>query len=302
MSATINALPLPPSASLRRETRARRARQAVLKIVFIYIPVVLVLFFMLLPFYWMVVTSFKPYPELFNRKISPFLPLNPTGEHYQFLMNKTSFLIWFGNTALVSVVSTAISVGVSIPAGYSLARLHFRGRGVLSTVIFIAYLLPTTLLFIPMVEVVKQLTLIDRREALMFVYPTFLIPFCTWLLTGYIRTLPADLEECAMVDGATRWQAMTRITLPLALPGVVTAGIFAFTLSWNEFIYGLVLMTSDSNRTIPVGVITQLVSGDLYAWGPLMAAALLGSIPVVVLFSFFVEQYVSGLTAGAVKG
>jgi multiple sugar transport system permease protein len=200
------------------------------------------------------------------------------------------------------VVSTIISVGVSIPAGYSLARLHFRGRTVISTAIFIAYLVPTTLLFIPMVEVVKQLQIIDRREALMFVYPTFLIPFCTWLLLGYIRTLPADLEDCAMVDGATRWQALTKITLPLAMPGVISAGIFAFTLSWNEFIYGLVLVTGDANRTIPVGVVTRLVAGDLYAWGPLMASALLGSIPVVILFSFFVEQYVAGLTSGAMKG
>jgi multiple sugar transport system permease protein len=272
------------------------------RILLIYIPVAIVLFFMLLPFYWMIVTSFKPYPEMFNRRISPFYPLNPTGEHYQQLINKTSFVVWFINTLLVAVVSTLISVGVSIPAGYSLARLHFRGRSTLSTLIFISYLVPTTLLFIPMVEVVKQLNLVDRREALMLVYPTFLIPFCTWLLLGYIRTLPADLEECAMIDGATRLQALRFITLPLAMPGLVTAGIFAFTLSWNEFIYSLVLITSDAKRTLPVGVITQLVSADLYAWGPLMAAALLGSIPVVLLFSFFVEQYVSGLTAGAMKG
>jgi multiple sugar transport system permease protein len=285
-----------------RATRARKLRRTLLRIVIIYIPVVIVLFFMLLPFYWMLVTSLKPYPELFNRRISPFYPLNPTGEHYQYLVDKTSFFIWFANTAIVSVVSTLISVGVSIPAGYSLARLHFRGRSALSSIIFISYLVPTTLLFIPMVEVINQLGLINHREALMFVYPTFLIPFCTWLLLGYIRTLPADLEECALIDGATRWQALRLITIPLARPGIVTAGIFAFTLSWNEFIYSLVLTTSNSTRTIPVGVITQLVSGDLYAWGPLMGAALLGSIPVVLLFSFFVEQYVSGLTAGALKG
>ncbi|GAB4555205.1 MAG: carbohydrate ABC transporter permease [Anaerolineae bacterium] len=284
------------------QTRSHKLRKLLFRIVFIYIPVVVVLFFMLLPFYWMAVTSFKPYPELFNRRISPFYPLNPTLEHYAHLFNETSFFTWFVNTALISVVSTLISVGVSLPAGYSLARLHFRGRSMLSTLIFVAYLVPTTLLFIPMVEVVKQLSLINSREGLMIVYPTFLIPFCTWLLLGYIRTLPADLEECAMVDGATRLQAMLRITLPLSMPGIITAGIFAFTLSWNEFIYGLVLITSDANRTIPVGVITELISGDLYAWGPLMAAALIGSIPVVLLFSFFVEQYVSGMTAGALKG
>lgn len=282
--------------------RSRKLRKLLLRILFIYLPVVIVMFFMLLPFYWMLVVSFKPYPELFNRQISPFFPLNPTGEHYQELFNNTPFISWFFTTTIVSIVSTVISVGLSIPAGYSLARLHFRGRTVLSTSIFIAYLIPTTLLFIPMVEVVKQLDLIDRREALMFVYPTFLIPFCTWLLLGYIRTLPVDLEDCAMVDGATRWQALIKITLPLSMPGIVSATIFAFTLSWNEFIYGLVLVTSDANRTLPVGVVTKLINGDLYAWGPLMASALLGSIPVVILFSFFVEQYVAGLTAGALKG
>jgi multiple sugar transport system permease protein len=290
------------SAATQDSIRAKKLRKMIIRILFIYIPVVVVLFFMLLPFYWMLVTSFKPNPELFNRKISPFFPVDPTVEHYKYLFGKTSFVTWFANTAVISIISTIISVGLSIPAAYSLARLHFKGRSTLSTIIFIAYLIPTTLLFIPMVEVVKQLNLINKREALMVVYPTFLLPFCIWLLLGYIRTLPADLEECAMVDGATRWQAMLRITLPLSMPGIISAGIFAFTLSWNEFIYGFVLVTSNEVRTIPVGVITQLVAGDLYAWGPLMAAALLGSIPVVLLFSFFVEQYVSGLTAGALKG
>jgi multiple sugar transport system permease protein len=289
-------------AAIAQASQAKKLRRLLFKIFLVYIPVAIVLFLMLLPFYWMFVTSFKPYPELFNRNISPFYPLNPTGEHYQYLFNRTEFLTWFLNTAFVSVCSTLIAVGVSIPAGYSLARLHFRGRSTISSLIFISYLLPTTLLFIPMVEVVKQLNLVNNRIGLIVVYPTFLIPFCTWLLLGYIRTLPVDLEECAMIDGATRLQALRKITLPLSIPGVVTAGIFAFTLSWNEFIYGLVLMTSDANRTIPVGVITELVQGDLYAWGPLMGAALLGSVPVVLLFSAFVEQYVAGMTAGALKG
>ena len=291
-----------PSTITNQDERARKLRKRIVRIFVIYLPVVVVMFFMLLPFYWMLVTSFKPNPELFNRKISPFFPVDPTVEHYKYLFEKTSFVTWFANTAIISIVSTLISVGLSIPAAYSLARLHFKGRSTLSTIIFVAYLIPTTLLFIPMVEVVKQLNLINKREALMVVYPTFLLPFCIWLLLGYIRTLPADLEECARVDGATRWQAMLMITLPLSMPGIISAGIFAFTLSWNEFIYGFVLVTSNEVRTIPVGVITQLVAGDLYAWGPLMAAALLGSIPVVLLFSFFVEQYVAGLTAGALKG
>lgn len=277
-------------------------KRRLLRLFTIYIPVIIVLIVMLLPFYWMLVTSFKPYREMFDLKISPFLPQSPTIEHYIELLTDTPFPVWFLNTLLVAVVTTIISVGVSILAGYSLARLRYRGRTVISGTIFISYLVPPTLLFISMAEVVKNLQLTNNRWALILVYPTFLIPFCTWLLLGYLRTIPPDLEECAMIDGASRLQALRLITLPLAVPGIVTAAIFAFTLSWNEFVYALVIITGDAERTIPVGVVTRLVQGDLYFWGPLMAAALLGSIPVVILFSFFVEQYVSGLTAGAVKG
>jgi len=161
---------------------------------------------------------------------------------------------------------------------------------------------PTTLLFIPMTQVIQRFGLINNPLSLIVVYPTFLVPFCTWLLIGYFQTIPRELDECAMVDGATRFQALLRIVLPSAIPGVVTAGIFAFTLSWNEFIYSLVLVSTDNSRTLAVGVLTKLVRGDLLPWGPLMASALIGSIPVAILYSFFVEQYVSGLTAGAVKG
>ncbi len=296
------ALPYVRSDALARERRNLRARRKLIRVFVVYIPVVLVLLIMLLPFYWMLVTSLKPYPEMFNLKISPFYPVNPTGEHYVELLTKTKFLIWFGNTLVVSAASTVIAVTLSVLAGYSLARLRYRGRSTLSGIIFVSYLIPTTLLFIPMAEVVKQLQVLNRLEALILVYPTFLIPFCTWLLIGYFRTIPLDLEECAQIDGATRFQALRFVILPLAMPGVVTAIIFAFTLSWNEFIYGLVLVTGENQRTLSVGVLTRLVQGDLYFWGPLMAAALLGSLPVVVLFSFFVEQYVAGLTAGATKG
>jgi multiple sugar transport system permease protein len=294
--------PAMPRNAVQRERERNKARKRLLRIFTIYIPVIIILMVMLLPFYWMVVTSLKPYPEMLNVKINPFFPQKPTLEHYVQLLTQTRFPTWFGNTVYVSVISTVISVALSVMAGYSLARLRYKGRAALSSIIFIAYLVPTTLLFIPMFEVVKQLGLYNSKEALIAVYPTFLMPFCTWLLLGYFRTIPPDLEECAMIDGATRWQSFRLITLPLATPGVVTAGIFAFTLSWNEFIYSLVLISNDNSRTIPVGVVTKLVQGDLYFWGPLMAAALIGSVPVVILFSFFVEQYVAGLTAGAVKG
>lgn len=283
-------------------TATKKLKTRLFRILTVYIPVILVLVLMLLPFYWMLVTSLKTYNEMFNLKANPFWPSHFTFSHYVELFTKTKFPVWMRNTIYVSVVSTAISLVLSILAGYSLARLRFRGNSFLSAAIFISYLVPTTLLFIPMAEVARTFGLLGKTEALILVYPTFLVPFCCWLLIGYFRTIPPDLEECAMVDGATRWQALLRITLPLAIPGVVTAGIFAFTLSWNEFIYGLVLVTNEANRTIPVGVLTRLVVGDLYFWGPLMAGALLGSVPVAVLYAFFVEQYVAGLTAGAIKG
>ena len=226
----------------------------------------------------------------------------PTLAHYRRLLTETAYSRWFWNTAYVAVCSTAISMVISILAAYALARLRFWGSSLFSGAIFIVYLVPTTLLFIPMAQVVVRFNLINNPLALIVVYPTFLVPFCTWLLIGYFQTIPKELDECAMVDGATRIQALVRIVLPAAIPGVITAGIFAFTLSWNEFIYALVLVSTDNSRTLAVGVLTKLVRGDLLPWGPLMAAALLGSIPVAVLYSFFVEQYVSGLTAGAVKG
>jgi multiple sugar transport system permease protein len=166
--------------------------------------------------------------------------------------------------------------------------------------IFLAYLVPPSILFIPLAAIIFKLGLFDSDWALILTYPTFLIPFCTWLLMGYFRTIPYELEECALIDGATRLQILWKITLPLAVPGLISAGIFAFTLSWNEFIYALTFISSSENKTVPVGAITELVEGDVYHWGSLMAAALFGSLPVVIMYSFFVEYYVSSLT-GAVK-
>jgi multiple sugar transport system permease protein len=166
--------------------------------------------------------------------------------------------------------------------------------------IFLAYLVPPSILFIPLAAIIFKLGLFDSDWALILTYPTFLVPFCTWLLMGYFRTIPYELEECALIDGATRLQILWKITLPLAVPGLISAGIFAFTLSWNEFIYALTFISSSENKTVPVGAITELVEGDVYHWGSLMAAALFGSLPVVILYSFFVEYYVSSLT-GAVK-
>jgi multiple sugar transport system permease protein len=248
----------------------------------------------------MAITSFKPDNELLSREGNPFWVHNPTFEHIHKLLFETSYPQWMWNTLLVSVVSTFASLAASVFAAYAIERLRFSGARHVGLAIFLAYLVPPSILFIPLASVVFQLGIFDTRLALILTYPTFLIPFCTWLLMGYFRSIPFELEECALIDGATRWQILIKIILPLAVPGLISAGIFAFTLSWNEFIYALTFVSSSEIKTIPVGVVTELVEGDVYHWGSLMAGALLGSLPVAFIYSFFVEYYVSGMT-GSVK-
>jgi len=266
----------------------------------VYLPVLCFLFILLFPFYWMGMTSFKPNEELVSKAANPFWINNPTFDHFERLLFKTEYPQWMWNTILVSVVSTFASLFASVLAAYAIERLRYRGSKQVGLTIFLAYLVPPSILFIPLAAIVFQLGLFDTRWALILTYPTFLIPFCTWLLMGYFRSIPYELEECALIDGATRLQVLTKIILPLAVPGLISAGIFAFTLSWNEFIYALTFISSSETKTVPVGVLTELVEGDVYHWGALMAGALLGSLPVAVLYSFFVEYYVSGMT-GAVK-
>ncbi len=270
------------------------------RVVTVYVPLVLFLILLLFPFYWMVVTSFKPDGELLSHEGNPFWVFSPTLAHFRKLLFDTPYPDWMLNTLIVSVVSTLVSLVASVFAAYAIERLRFRGSRQVGLCIFLAYLVPPSILFIPLAAIVFKLGLYDTRWALILTYPTFLIPFCTWLLMGYFRSIPYELEECALIDGATRWQVLTKIILPLAVPGLISAGIFAFTLSWNEFIYALTFVSSSEIKTVPVGVITELVEGDVYHWGALMAGALLGSLPVAVLYSFFVEYYVSGMT-GAVK-
>ena len=200
----------------------------------------------------------------------------------------------------IATVATALSLFASVLAAYAIQRLKFKGSNYVGLAIYLAYLVPPSILFIPLAAIVFKLGLFDTRWALILTYPTFLIPFCTWLLMGYFRSIPYELEECALIDGATRWEILVKIILPLAVPGLISAGIFAFTLSWNEFIYALTFISSSEVKTVPVGIVTELVEGDVYHWGALMAGALLGSLPVAVVYSFFVEYYVSGMT-GAVK-
>ena len=270
------------------------------KAVTVYLPLLVFLIVLLFPFYWMAITAVKPEAELLSRDGNPFWVINPTLTHFHKLLFETAYPQWLWNTVLVSVVSTFISLAASVFAAYSIERLRFKGSKHVGLSIFLAYMVPPSILFIPLANVVFNLGLFDTRWALILTYPTFLIPFCTWLLMGYFRSIPVELEECALIDGANRWQILVKIVLPLAVPGLISAGIFAFTLSWNEFIYALTFISSSEVKTVPVGVVTELVQGDVYQWGPLMAGALLGSLPVAFIYSFFVEYYVSGMT-GSVK-
>lgn len=299
MAATLKT---PPQVSLADESVGMSyLNQAPRRLLTVYLPLLVFVFVLLFPFYWMTITALKPNEELTNfREYNPLWPDSPTFQHIRYLLFETSYPSWLLNTMLVSVGSTIISLVASVFAAYAIERVRFPGSRWTGLAIFLAYLVPPSILFIPLAVMIFKFGIYDTKLALIFTYPTFLIPFCTWLLMGYFRSIPYELEECALVDGASRWQILIRIMLPLAIPGLISAGIFAFTLSWNEFIYALTFIQSSENKTVPVGVLTELVRGDVYEWGALMAGALLGSLPVVLLYSFFVDYYVSSMT-GAVK-
>ncbi|MDZ5696048.1 carbohydrate ABC transporter permease [Chelativorans sp. M5D2P16] len=271
------------------------------RVVVLYLPLALFVFVLLFPFYWMTITAIKPNAQLTDyNNYSPFWVVEPTLQHIRYLFFETSYPGWLVNTMYVAVASTFLSIAASVFAAYAIERIRFTGARPVGLLIFLAYLVPPSILFIPLAYIVFKVGVYDSKLALILTYPTFLIPFCTWLLMGYFRSIPFELEESALVDGASRWQILTKIILPLAVPGLISAGIFAFTLSWNEFIYALTFIQSSENKTVPVGVLTELVRGDIFEWGALMAGALFGSLPVVILYSFFVDYYVSSMT-GAVK-
>jgi multiple sugar transport system permease protein len=281
----------------------RRTWLRVIKRVFgLYLPLAAFLFFALFPFYWMLISSFKANPELYNLRANRLWIAHPTLEQFRELFAKTAILHWLWNSFFVSFLTSMISMSFGIMAGYALARLKFPGAQAFGLATFITYLVPTTLIFIPLASVVQKLGLSNSIWSLVVTYPTFLIPFCTWMLIAYFKSIPKDMEECAMIDGCTRIGAMIRIVLPMAIPGVIFSAMFSFTLSWNEFVYALTFISSTTQKTMSVAVPTELIRGDAYFWGELMAASLLGSVPVAVLYSFFMEYFVSGLTAGALKG
>jgi multiple sugar transport system permease protein len=276
------------------DSRARR-------VIFIYLPLACFVFILLFPFYWMTITTFKPNAELYDYKNhNPFWIVQPTLDHIRKLLFQTAYPRWLMTTMSVAIGATCLSLTCSVLAAYAIQRLRFRGSEYVGLAIYLGYLVPPSILFIPLATTVFKLGLFDTPLALILVYPTFLVPFCTWLLIGYFKSIPYELEECALIDGATRLQILRQITLPLAVPGLISAGIFSFTLSWNEFIYALAFIQSSEKKTVPVAILTELISGDVYQWGALMAGSLLGSLPVAIFYSFFVDYYVSSLS-GAVK-
>ncbi len=254
------------------------------------------------PFYWMLITTFKETRDLLNIENNPFLYNDPpTLDNLQVLFTETLYLQWIWNTVLVGIAVVVITLLLAVPAGYSLARLSGKWGQRLAIGIFLTYLVPPTILFIPFSRVIGNLGLQDSLWSLVLVYPSFTVPFCTWLLMGFFKAIPRDLEEAAMVDGLSRFQAFLWVVIPVSRAGILTVIIFAFTLVMQEFIYALTFITSSSQLTVSIGVPTFLVRGDVYFWGSLMGACLIVSLPIAVLYNFFVDRFVAGFTMGAIK-
>lgn len=267
-----------------------------------WIPLSPYLFIALFPFYWMVITAFKRNSDLYNLTTAPFwFKEAPTLEHVQLLLHDTLFVRWLANTAIVGLAVVAITLLIGLPTAYALARMRFAGNQLFSVGLFLSYLVPASLLFLPLSQIVRGIGLTDSIVSLIVVYPTFTLPFCTWLLMGFVRTVPREIEESAQIDGCGRFQAFRRIVVPVIVPGIITAGIFAFTLTWQEFLYALTFISSSASKTVSYGVTTDLIRGDVFYWGSLMAGALIGSIPVAIVYAFSLDHFIHGLTAGALK-
>ena len=262
---------------------------------------IIVLIFVLYPFYSMTLNSSKSTRELYSIRSNPLWISKPTLKNYIYLFTKTNYTRWYLNSTIVAIVTTTISIFVSILAAYALARLNFFGVKTFGIGIFVVYLIPQTLLFIPLSKVINSMNLSNSLWALIFTYPTFQIPFSTWLLMGYFRNLPKEIEDAARVDGASRLKTLWMIIIPMSLPAIVTVTLFCFTLSWGELIYALTFISDSFKQTLSVGTTTELIRGDMFFWGPLMAGGLLAAIPVVLVFSFLVDYYISGLAAGGIK-
>jgi multiple sugar transport system permease protein len=258
--------------------------------------------FLAFPFYWMVITAFKTNQDLYNTHNNPYLFNSPpTLRHLSVLFEDTQYPQWLLNTAFVGVVVVIITLLLAVPAGYALARMTGAWAQTLGVAIFITYLVPPTILFIPFSRIIATLGLQDSVWSLILVYPSFTVPFCTWLLMGFFKAIPRDLEDAAMIDGLSRFGAFIKVVMPISTAGMLTAVIFAFTLVTQEFVYGVTFITASSSYTVSVGVPTFLVRGDVYFWGSMMAACLIASVPIAIIYNFFVARFVAGFTMGAIK-
>ena len=283
-------------------SRTKRGRRTVTLLV-CYGLIALFMIFFLFPPYWMAITSFKTNQEIEGLTGIPLIiQEGATLRHYRDLFAKTDFLIYFKNSVMVTIPVVFLSLVVSVLAAYSLSRLGFAGAGVIGTAVFLVYLVPDSLLFIPLFKIIGWLGLLNSKWALVLVYPTAIVPFCTWLLIGYFASIPKELDEAALVDGASHVQMLLRIFLPVAVPGLIAATIFAFTVSWSGFLIPLAFLFSSDQQVLTTGTVTSLIKGDVYHWGGLMAGALLACLPPVLLYVFLMDYYISGLTAGSTKG
>ena len=258
--------------------------------------------FLAFPFYWMVITAFKTNQDLYDTHNNPYLFNSPpTLRHLSVLFEDTQYLQWLLNTGFVGVVVVVITLLLAVPAGYALARMTGAWAQTLGVAIFLTYLVPPTILFIPFSRIIATLGLQDSVWSLILVYPSFTVPFCTWLLMGFFKAIPRDLEDAAMIDGLSRFGAFIKVVMPISVAGMLTAVIFAFTLVTQEFVYGVTFITASSSYTVSVGVPTFLVRGDVYFWGSMMAACLIASVPIAIIYNFFVARFVAGFTMGAIK-
>ena len=277
-------------------------QKSVRKHVLIYGALTPYLFIAVFPIYWMLITAFKQEPDLYRMTNIPFwFNLPPTLKNFDILFYQTNYGSWIINTMLISFWVAIITLLTAVPAGYALARLRLPGSENIGIAIFLTYLVPAIILFLPLSRVVATLGLQDSWWSLVLVYPTFTVPFCTWLMMGFFKTVPMEMEEAARVDGCGQLGALIRVVLPVSLPGVLTAVIFAFTLSMQDFLYGLAFVSPGDQKPVPVGVPTELIRGDVYFWGSLMAAALIVGLPVAILYNFFLDRFIQGITGGVVK-
>jgi multiple sugar transport system permease protein len=285
------------------ERPAGKGLSALGPVIFNYAAIAVFAAFAAFPFVWMVITMFKQTPDLLDADHNPFVyHLPPTLDHLRVLFFDTLFGRWVANTLLVGTAVVVITIALAVPAGYSLARLSGRSGERLGISIFLTYLVPSTILFIPLSRVVGALHLQDSLWSLVVVYPSFTVPFCTWLLMGFFKAIPKELEEAAMIDGLSRFQAFVKVIMPISTAGILTTIIFTFTLVMQEFVYALTFITSSSSLTLSVGVPTFLVRGDVYFWGSLMGACFISSVPIAFLYNLFVDRFIAGFTVGAVKG